>query len=100
MKMRKTVVLLVLGILGLLLLSACSKKEEPAAAKPEATTAAAPATPIDPATAATITGSVKYSGAAPKPVSYFRNRDNSFAISFYWFAKHRLYVNVIYKALS
>ena len=77
MKMRKTVVLLVLGILGLLLLSACSKKEEPAAAKPEAkaTTAAAPATPVDPATAATITGSVKYPGAAPKPVKIDMSQD-------------------------
>ena len=77
MKMRKTVVLLVLGILGLLLLSACSKKEEPAAAKPEAkaTTAAAPATPVDPATAATITGSVKYPGAAPKAVKIDMSQD-------------------------
>jgi plastocyanin len=75
MKMRKTVVLLVLGILGLLLLSACSKKEEPAAAKPEATTAAAPATPVDPATAATVTGTVKYPGAAPKAVKIDMSQD-------------------------
>ena len=76
MKMRKTVVLLVLGILGLLLLSACSKKEEPAA-KPEekAATAAASATPVDPATAATITGTVKYPGAAPKAVKIDMSQD-------------------------
>lgn len=75
MNMRKTVVLLVLGILGLLLLSACSKKEEPVSAKPEATTAAAPATPVDPATAATITGTVKYPGAAPKAVKIDMSQD-------------------------
>ena len=76
MNMRKTIVLLVLGILGLLLLSACSKEEKPAA-KPEekAATAAAPATPVDPATAATITGAVKYPGAVPKPVKIDMSQD-------------------------
>jgi plastocyanin len=69
MNMRKTAVLLALAILGLLLLSACSKKEEQASNKAEekAATAAAPATPVDPATSATITGTVKFPGAAPKP---------------------------------
>ena len=74
MNMRKSVVLLALAILALLLLSACSKKEEPAAAKPGAT-AAAPATPVDPATAATITGTVKYPGAAPKAVKIDMSQD-------------------------
>ena len=78
MKMRKTVVLLVLAMLGLLLLSACSSKEEkPAAAAPETkpAAAAAPATPVDPATAATITGTVKFPGAAPKPVKIDMSQD-------------------------
>ena len=77
MNIRKTVVLLVLGILGLLLLSACGKKEEAASSKPEekAATAAAPATPVDPATAATITGTVKYPGAVPKPVKIDMSQD-------------------------
>jgi plastocyanin len=76
MRMRKTVVLLVLGILGLLLLSACSKKEEQASNKAEVKEAtAAPATPVDPATAATITGTVKYPGAAPKPVKIDMSQD-------------------------
>jgi plastocyanin len=75
MNMRKTVLLLVLAILGLLLLSACSKKEEPAKPEAKATPAAAPATPVDPATAATITGTVKYPGAAPKPVKIDMSQD-------------------------
>ena len=52
----------------LLALAACSKKEETPAASPaaEQPAAAAPATPIDPATVATINGTVKFDGAAPK----------------------------------
>ena len=75
MNTRKTVVLLALAMLALLLLSACSKKEEPAAKAEPAATAAAPATPVDPATAATITGTVKYPGAAPKPVKIDMSQD-------------------------
>ena len=76
MKIRSTVVLLALTILGVLLLSACSKKEEPAAAKPEAkAAAAAPATPIDQATAGSISGTVKYAGAAPKPAKIDMSQD-------------------------
>ena len=49
-----------------LVLAACSKKEEaPAPAQQAAAPAAAP---IDPATVATITGTVKLDGAAPKAV--------------------------------
>ena len=55
----------------LLLSAACSKKEtpeeQPAASNPAATTA--PATPIDPATAATVVGTVKFEGTAPKPAT-------------------------------
>lgn len=79
MKMRNTVVLLMLAILGLLLLSACSKKEEQASNKAEVKEApmAAPATPVDPATAATITGTVKYPGAAPKAVKIDMSQDTA-----------------------
>src|SRR5436305_14259205 len=55
--------------LGLLLLAGCSKKEDqstsPSAETPKA--AAPAATPIDPATAATVNGTVKFDGTAPKP---------------------------------
>ena len=50
----------------LLVLAGCSKQEE----APSETPAAAPAaqaTPIDPATVATVTGTIKLDGAAPKP---------------------------------
>jgi len=59
----------VLALFALLVLAACSKKEEAPAAAPapdQAMTAAPAATPIDPATVATINGTVKFDGAAPK----------------------------------
>jgi plastocyanin len=77
MKMRSSVVLLVLAILGLLLLSACSKEEKPAATASEEkkAAAAAPATPIDQSTVGSISGTVKYPGAAPKPVKIDMSQD-------------------------
>jgi len=61
----------------LLLSAACSKKEtpeeQPAASNPAATTA--PATPIDPATAATVVGTVKFEGTAPKPATIDMSQD-------------------------
>ncbi len=55
------------ALCALLALAACSKKEEAPAASPMAEQpAAAPATPIDPATVATISGTVKFDGPAPK----------------------------------
>jgi len=56
---------MIAGLAAVLVLAACSKKEE----APPAQQAAAPApaaAPIDAATAATITGTVKLEGAAPK----------------------------------
>jgi plastocyanin len=54
-------------VLGLALLAGCGKKEtteeQPAA---PAATAPATATPIDPATAASVSGTVKFDGAPPK----------------------------------
>jgi len=58
-----------LALCALLILAACSKKEEAPASTPaaEAPAASAPAaTPIDPATVATINGTVKFDGTAPK----------------------------------
>jgi len=59
----------VLALLSLLLLAACSKKEntsEQASPAPAEAQPAAASTPIDPATAATVSGTVKFDGAAPK----------------------------------
>jgi plastocyanin len=52
----------------------CSKKseEQPAANAPAAAPAAAP---IDPATAATVSGTVKYDGTAPKPAKIDMSQD-------------------------
>jgi len=55
---------MIAGLAAVLALAACSKKEE---APPQQTAAPAPAAaPVDTATAATITGSVKLDGAPPK----------------------------------
>jgi len=50
-----------------LLLTACNKKEEqPSSPMADQPAAAPAATPIDPATVATVSGTVKFDGAAPK----------------------------------
>jgi len=54
-----------MSLAAVLALAACSKKEETPAPAPAATSAPA-AAPVDPATAATVTGSVKLDGAPPK----------------------------------
>lgn len=71
-----------LGILclaGLLLLGACSKKENTEqssnASEEKAATPAPAATPIDPATVATVSGTVKYDGSAPKPPKIDMSQD-------------------------
>src|SRR3984893_13756830 len=64
------------SLLGLLLFVGCGKKEtaeeQPAAPSPAAAPAA---TPIDPATAATVSGTVKFEGAAPKPAQIDMSQD-------------------------
>ncbi len=64
------------ALLGVLLLVGCGKKEtaeeQPAAPGPAATPAA---TPIDPATAATVSGTVKFEGTAPKPAKIDMSQD-------------------------
>src|SRR5258708_12428724 len=61
---------------GLILLAGCGKKESTEEQPAAAPGAAAPAaTPIDPATAATVTGTVKFDGAAPKPAMIDMSQD-------------------------
>jgi len=58
-----------LALCALLVLAACSKKdntEQSSNAPAESAAPAQPATPIDPATVATINGTVKFDGTAPK----------------------------------
>jgi plastocyanin len=56
-----------LGLIAFLLTTACNKKEEQPANTMSQPAASAPAaTPIDPATVATVNGTVKFDGAAPK----------------------------------
>ena len=61
---------------AILLVAGCSKKEpaeeQPTASSPAATT---PAAAIDPATAATVIGTVKFEGAAPKPAKIDMSQD-------------------------
>src|SRR6202521_4190358 len=67
-------------LLGLLLLVGCSKKEpaedQPAAPSPAAAPAA---TPIDPATAASVSGTVKFDGTAPKAAKIDMSQDSNCA---------------------
>jgi hypothetical protein len=67
----------VLSLLALWLLIGCSKKEEAPAAQPAAAPAAAApaATPIDPATVASVSGTVKLDGAAPKAAKIDMSQD-------------------------
>ena len=79
--MRKTwlAVLALICLGGLLLLGACSKKENTEqssnATEEKAATPAPAATPIDPATVATVSGTVKYDGSAPKPAKIDMSQD-------------------------
>jgi plastocyanin len=64
---------------GILLLASCNKKENTeqssnGMAEQQAAPAAA-ATPIDPATVATVSGTVKFDGVAPKPVKIDMSND-------------------------
>jgi len=64
---RSWVVMVVAMLVVLTLATACSKKEEQPAETMSQPAASAPAaTPIDPATVATISGTVKFDGTAPK----------------------------------
>src|SRR5271169_6853982 len=67
--MKTKIRLVVLGfacVLGLVLLGGCGKKETTEEKPAEPAAAAPAATPIDPATVASVSGTVKFEGAAPK----------------------------------
>src|SRR6202047_783123 len=74
MKTKKWIAICVLP--GLALLAGCGKKEagEPPAA-PAASTAVPAATRIDPATVASVSGTVKFDGAAPKAAKIDMSQD-------------------------
>ncbi len=77
MKM-KAIAIFAFALLSLLLITACSKKEEPqtsSAGEAKQATAAAPATPIDQSTVGSISGVVSYAGAAPKPAKIDMSQD-------------------------
>ena len=75
--MKKSAAMLgMLCLLSLWILVGCSKKEETPEAQPSAPAAAAPAaTPIDPATVASVSGTVKLDGAAPKAAKIDMSQD-------------------------
>jgi plastocyanin len=77
MNKKTWISLISLLCLGFGLLAGCSKKEEaqPAAAPEAAAPAAAAATPIDPATVASVSGTVKLDGAAPKAAKIDMSQD-------------------------
>jgi len=64
------------AVVGLVLLTACSKKPEEQTAAPSTAAAPAPAaTPIDPATAASVSGTVSFAGTAPKAAKIDMSQD-------------------------
>ncbi len=66
----------ILALCAVLLTMACNKKEEqPANTMAEQPAAAPAASPIDPATVATINGTVKFDGTAPKPSKIDMSQD-------------------------
>ncbi len=75
---RKTcVAMFMLSLFGFWLLAGCSKKEnQEQATSPTSQAPPAPtSTPIDPATAATVSGTVTFAGAAPKPAKIDMSQD-------------------------
>jgi plastocyanin len=71
-----TLAISTLALCALLILAACSKKEntEQSSNAPAETSAPA-ATPIDPATVATVSGTVKFDGTAPKAAKIDMSQD-------------------------
>jgi len=75
MKTNKSLVIWSLSVLlGAVLLAGCGKKET-AEEQPAAPAAGPASTPIDPATAATVSGTVKFDGASPKPAKIDMSQD-------------------------
>jgi plastocyanin len=65
----------VLVLLGVALLAGCGKKETTEEQPASAPAAGPAATPIDPATAASVSGTVKFDGAAPKAAKIDMSQD-------------------------
>ncbi len=61
--------------MGLLLLAACSKKESEGNPEQQTSQPTQAATPIDPSTVGSISGTVKYEGAVPKPAKIDMSQD-------------------------
>jgi plastocyanin len=72
-----TILASMLAVCALLLLAGCNKKENTERSNNSATEQQAQpaATPIDPATAATVNGTVKFDGTAPKPAKIDMSQD-------------------------
>ena len=72
-----TILASMLAVCALLLLAGCNKKENTEQSNNSATEQQAQpaATPIDPATAATVNGTVKFDGTAPKPAKIDMSQD-------------------------
>ena len=77
MTMRRSIALRSLPLfLGLIVVAGCGGTKEETKEQPASAPAAAPAaTPIDPATAATVGGTVKFTGTAPKPAKIDMSQD-------------------------
>jgi plastocyanin len=69
-----TAIFSISALCSLVLLAGCGKKETETAESPAATSAPA-AAPIDPATAATVSGTVKFEGAAPPAAKIDMSQD-------------------------
>jgi plastocyanin len=75
MKNSRLAFLLLLALAGLLLLAACNKKENTEQSTSPSAAPAPAATPIDPATVGSVSGTVKYDGTAPKPAKIDMSQD-------------------------
>src|ERR1700745_2766171 len=75
MKNSRLAFLLLLALAGLLLLAACNKKENTEQSTSPSAAPAPAATPIDPATVGSLSGTVKYDGTAPKPAKIDMSQD-------------------------
>jgi plastocyanin len=73
MKTKKWLAICILPALALL--AGCSKKEAEQPAAPPASTGAPGATPIDPATVGSISGTVRFDGVAPKAAKIDMSQD-------------------------
>ena len=72
---RVTLFVSMLALCALLALAACNKKENTEQSNNAPETSAPAATPIDPATVATVNGTVKFDGTAPKPAKIDMSQD-------------------------